>query len=265
MLPFTALWLAVAPPPPPPDSPGGLTEHDPWALLIFAVIMAAVAWYLWRRQVRRTKHFESFARERGWDYHPQGDDVTNEPFGRLPLFHKSHQMKMTPMVTGQSGNSRVLLGDYAFVGFTRFYMFFVLGERYHQTIALARSAHQQLPLFVVAPARKSVVQRYSRQNFMRMGFKNRPEGEIFRGEAVMLTRKPELIRELFAGERLNDFIETIVKPLLESRLVLEAGGSWVLVYEANGMAKPEEFPWMCEFAQKTAAYFQPDMADTPGA
>lgn len=250
-------YLAFIPVAPPRD---GEPMVDGYLLLVFAIIMAVVVWWFWRRQVARGEIFRQFAVDRGWEFRPAGDDVTSEPFARLPLFYKASQNKLTPLIMKQDG-SRLQVGDFAFVSGATMLTYLpvmVTGGRWHQTVALAQSRHRRLPLFVVAPRQRSVLAPYTGQNLQRMTFPEQPGGEIFEKTAVLLTRKPELMRELLAGEKLADFVETIVQPLLASRLALEAGGSWVAVYESNGLARADELPWLVEFAEKTAAYFLPE-------
>lgn len=252
------MWIfAFLPAAPPRD---GEPMVDGYFLLAFAVIMGVVVWWFWRRQVARGEIFRKFAVDRGWEFRPAGDDVTAEPFARLPLFYKASQNKLTPLLLKQDG-SKLQLGDFAFVTGASMLInlpALVAGERWHQTVALAQSRHRRLPLFVVAPRKRTVLAPYTGQNLQRMKFPDQPGGEIFEKTAVLLTRKPELVRELLAGEKLQDFVETIVQPLLESRLALEVGGSWIAVYESNGLARADELPWLVEFAEKTAAYFVPE-------
>ncbi len=252
MLRFAFLPLA-----PPPDGP---SPYDGYFLLAFAVIVGVVVWWFWRRHLARREVFRQFARQRGWDYRDKGDDVTAEPYARLPLFFKASQNKLTPLILKQDG-SRLQMGDYAFVsgaGMLGQLPTVVTGGRWHQTVALAQSHHRRLPLFVVAPRKRGVLGPYAGQNLQRMKFPEQPGGDIFEKKAVLLTRKPELVRELLAGDKLADFVETIVTPLLASRLALEVGGSWIAVYESDGLARADELPWLVEFAEKTAAYFVPE-------
>lgn len=250
-------FFAYAPLLPPSD---GDPLYDGYALLAFVVVMGVVVWWFWRRQHARWELFRQFAAQNGWEYRAKGDDVTAEPFSRLPLFYKASQNKLNPLVVKHDG-SRLQIGDYAFISGLQMVVSFPIvmsGARWHQTVALAQSHHRRLPLFVVAPRKRSVLAPYAGQNLQRMQFPDQPGGEIFEKTAVLLTRKPELVRELLAGEKLQDFVETIVTPLLESRLALEAGGSWIAVYESNGLARADELPWLVEFAEKTAAYFVPE-------
>ncbi|MEM1059052.1 MAG: hypothetical protein AAGK14_07375 [Verrucomicrobiota bacterium] len=231
-----------------------------WAgliILAFAVALVAVSWWFWRQQHLRAEAYRAFAAESGRDFLPEGDDVTTEPFGRLPLFYKAHRNKLQPAVVRRDGTHNMIMGDYGFIGVNRFLVFFIHSVRWHQTVAIARCRRRQLPLMVVAPAHRSVLEPYGQQGLSRVRFRDRPEAAPFHEKTVLLCREPDQVRELLEGDRLADFIETIVEPLRASRLVLEVQGSWVLIYESSGLARAEEFPWLWEFAEKTADYFQP--------